>query len=198
MTNVKLARRIKYVSLLFGAFTISFLLGIFFVLPFFDKKTNIELVSPKDEGIVRLGEEIWWNTSWSYRKEIIINHSKVAEDLVNFTVFVDIVSDDFVGHVQSDGDDFVFTNVSGFKLSHEIEFFDYDNGSLVAWVKVPFLSSDVDTVLYLYYGNPDCGSQQDVVGTWSGNGFRGVYHLGEGWSTASGHFKDSSGNNQHG
>ncbi|MDH7506714.1 MAG: hypothetical protein QHH15_02860, partial [Candidatus Thermoplasmatota archaeon] len=60
----------------------------------------------------------WYNINWNYRKAITINHNMVQEDLTNFTVFVDIVSGDFVGHVQSDGDDFVFTNVSGFKLSH--------------------------------------------------------------------------------
>jgi len=62
-------------------------------------------------------------------------------------------------------------------LAHEIEF--YDSGDLVAWVNVTSLSSSVDTVLYLYYGNVSCGSQENVAGVWD-SGYRMVQHLHQG------------------
>jgi len=36
--------------------------------------------SPLDAG------DPWWDMSWQYRKEITVNHSKVAADLTNFPV----------------------------------------------------------------------------------------------------------------
>ena len=56
-------------------------------------------------------------------------------------------------HARDDGGDIYFTSSGGStKLSHEIEKFDSSTGNLVAWVKVPNLSSSTDTILYMYYG----------------------------------------------
>jgi len=123
----------------------------------------------------------WWNPDWIYRKEIIINHSKVDEDLSNFPVLVSISSDDNLSNpdqCQIDGDDIVFTDDNGIKLSHEIEFFDNSSGELVAWVKIPSLSSNMNTSLYMYYGNPSCTNQEEISNTWNSN-FVLVQHLDE-------------------
>jgi hypothetical protein len=64
-------------------------------------------------------------------------------------------------------------------------------------VNITHLSSTSDTILYLYYGNSTCSSQQNVAGTWN-NGFKAVYHLKESWSTTTGYFKDSTTNHQDG
>jgi hypothetical protein len=160
-----------------------------------DKTVNAEftLFSPS-------GPDDWWNMSWLYRKEIIIDHTKVAENLVNFPIYIDIVNGDLIGHAQSDGDDFVFTTdetPTPTKLSHEIESYDSATGHLIAWVNIPSLSSTIDTSIYMYYGNPDASNQQQVETTWN-NGFKAVYHLKESWSTTTGHFKDSTINNYDG
>ena len=126
----------------------------------------------------------WWNRSWAFSKQITINHTKVADDLTNFPVLISISSDaDLAAHAQPDGDDLVFvdkTNTTQF--AHEIESYNSVTGQLVAWVNVPFVSSSQDTILYMYYGNPSCNNQENVVGTWDVN-YLTVHHMvGATWS----------------
>ena len=122
----------------------------------------------------------WWNFSFSYRKEIIIDHTKVAANLTNFPVLLNLSADaSLVAHAQSDGDDIVFMNyASGTKLNHEIELYNSSTGQLIVWVNVPYLSRTQDTVLYLYYGNDACGNQENSAETW-GSHYRMVQHLSE-------------------
>jgi hypothetical protein len=126
----------------------------------------------------------WWNHNWAFSKQITINHTKVADDLTNFPVLISISSDaDLAAHAQPDGDDLVFvdkTNTTQF--AHEIESYNSVTGQLVAWVNVPFVSSSQDTILYMYYGNPSCNNQENVVGTWDVN-YLTVHHMvGATWS----------------
>jgi len=136
----------------------------------------------------------WWNPSWKYRKNIVIYSHKIDTTLSNFPVLVNISSDGDLSNsskCQVDGDDIVFTDVNGIKLSHEIEFFDDSTGELAAWVKVPSLSSTANTILLMYYGNPGCSSQQDVSGVWDSS-FLIVQHLNE---TSGVHFDSTSNGN---
>jgi PKD repeat protein len=80
--------------------------------------------------------------------------------------------------VQNDGDDIVFTDNQGIKLNHEIESYDSDTGLLIAWVNITSLNSISDTVLWIYYSNPLCYSQQNKAGTWDSN-YVAVWHFGE-------------------
>jgi|GEM_PF-5249166 len=123
-------------------------------------------------------EESWWNENWNYRKKITIDHTKVISQLQNFPVLIDSTSSDYITHVQQDGDDFVFTTNAGVKLNHEIESYDSTSGKLVGWVNVTSLSSTEDTIIWLYYGNPNCSNQQNTIGTWDSN-YEGVWHLKE-------------------
>ena len=117
---------------------------------------------------------------WMYRKKITINHTQVTGDLVNFPVVVSNIDSDIRDHAQSDGDDILFMDGVGVanKLYHEIEMFDGSSGELVVWVKVPSLSSSVDTVFYLYYGNPSCSSQQFPEKVWDNN-FKARYSMSD-------------------
>jgi len=108
----------------------------------------------------------WWNYSWQYRKNITIDHTKVAADLIDFPVLVDVTDSDLVSKAQGDGDDIVFADFSGNKLDHEVELYDGGTGHLVAWVRVPTLSSTTDTVIYMYYGNPTTSNQENPGGVW--------------------------------
>jgi len=94
------------------------------------------------------------------------------------------------------------TNASGFdiiftsdaagvtKLDHEIESYAPTTGAVNFWVRVPTVSTTVDTVIYLWYGNAAITtSQENVTGVWDAN-FKGVWHLGNG-TTLSG--ADSTG-----
>ena len=121
-------------------------------------------------------EQPWWNHQWSYRKQILINHTKVSGNLTNFPVLIQIVSSDLANHSQKNGYDFVFVNETGYKLNHEIESYDSVNGVLLAWVNVTSLNNNKDTILWLYYGNPKCSDQQDIEDTWDGS-YYAVWHL---------------------
>ncbi|HUS99607.1 MAG TPA: hypothetical protein VMY59_04725, partial [Candidatus Thermoplasmatota archaeon] len=71
----------------------------------------------------------WWNSNWSYRKKITIDHTKVIANLTNFPVLISLPSDaDLAAHTQDDGDDLVFISTTGVKLNHEIEYFNDSTG----------------------------------------------------------------------
>jgi uncharacterized repeat protein (TIGR02543 family) len=120
----------------------------------------------------------WWNSSWQYRKQIIIDHTKVTGTLTNFSLLIEIFDSDLSSKAQPDGDDIVFTDANNVKLDHQIELYDNTTGHLIVWVRVPQLSSTADTILYLYYGNLACGSQQNPAGVWDTN-YKLILHLNE-------------------
>jgi hypothetical protein len=121
--------------------------------------------------------DTWFDSLWGFRKKITIDHTKVSADLTNFPVLISVTDTD-LAEAQADGDDFIFTDSTNARLSHEIESWTDDSGILTAWVRVPALSSTTDTVLYLYYGNADCSSQEDVAGVWDTD-YASVYHMND-------------------
>jgi len=135
----------------------------------------------------------WWNSSFTYRKKLTIDHNKIETDLTNYPILASIIDSNFTTKVQTDGDDFVFTNSTGTKLNHEIDLFNVSNGELVAWVNVTSLSSSIDTEIYLYYGNSSCSSQQNIAGTWHSD-YKAVWHFNQ----TSGSYLDSTSNNNDG
>jgi len=135
----------------------------------------------------------WWNYQWRYRKTIIIDHERVAEDLINFPILISITDADLALKAQNNGYDIVFTDAHENKLDHEIEYFDRAMGKLVAWVSLPTLSSTSDTIIYMYYGNPMASNQENASGVWDSN-FLAVHHLSE----TSGTHYDSTANNNDG
>ncbi|MCK4693258.1 MAG: DUF2341 domain-containing protein, partial [Anaerolineales bacterium] len=159
----------------------------------------------------------WKDSSWPYRKRIIIDGDQVSgsSTLTNFPVLISIAPDtdndlkhtSYDGHVgKIDGTDIFFTNDEGdgwqtgeFSLHHEIEKYDPETGELVAWVEVPDISPYADTTLYMYYGNAGASDQQNVSGTWDAN-YAGVWHLPEdaAGTTALDLYEDSTSNANHG
>jgi autotransporter-associated beta strand protein len=122
----------------------------------------------------------WYNSSWSYRKTITIDHTKVTGGpLASFPVLINLSSDaDLAAHALSNGNDILFTQSDGTtKINHEVDGYTSSNGALVAWVQVPSVSSAADTVIYLYFGNSGASNQQNATGVWDTN-YTGVYHLG--------------------
>jgi hypothetical protein len=120
----------------------------------------------------------WWNLQWMYRKKITINHTKVTNTLVDFPLLIHITDPDLASKAQTNGYDFVFTNKTGIKLNHEIEYYNSATGELVSWVKMPVLSSSQDTIVYLYYGNQNCSNQENIENTWDSN-YLAVQHFDE-------------------
>jgi hypothetical protein len=154
--------------------------GVYWTREVFSFKTQpIMFFDPFDEG-------------WSYRKKITIDHDLVDGDLFDFPVLVSVVDDDLENKAQSDGDDILFMDGSGVanRLFHEIELYDDSDGELVAWVKTPEIDKDVDTVLYMYYGNTFCDSQEYPDLVWDDD-FIHVWHLGNSLIDSAG-FDDGS------
>ena len=139
----------------------------------------------------------WYNASWQYRKAILVDHTKVVGDLVDFPVLVSSSGDtDLAAHARPDGFDILFTDEDGTtKLSHQREAYD-GAGNLVAWVKLPLLPTGVDKLLFIYYGNPSSADQQSVNATWT-NGYQAVWHLSEA-SGAGAYIRNSALANYHG
>jgi hypothetical protein len=66
---------------------------------------------------------------------------------------------------------------------------------LVAWVRIPTLKYNEDTIIYLYYGNSLIStSQENVTGVWT-NGYLGVWHLKEDPSGTAPQMQDSTSTN---
>jgi hypothetical protein len=145
-------------------------------------------------------KKAWYNSSWQYRKAITILGSQVSgpNDLANFPVLISLTDSDLASDAQDDGDDILFTaSDKKTKLSHEIEAFDGLTGQLYAWVKIPKLFTNNNTLIYMYYGNPSAASQQDAVNVWESN-YVGVWHLKENPTGTAPQMKDSTSNAHHG
>ncbi|MGD9395580.1 MAG: DUF2341 domain-containing protein, partial [Candidatus Thorarchaeota archaeon] len=142
-----------------------------------DSWIRTQYINQRNPGLfLTVSEE---NVNFQYMKDITIDHNKVASDLKDFPVLIDIYDSDLRTNVQPDGDDIMFTS-NGRSLSHEIEIFDQQYNSthahLVAWVQAD-LSSVSDTVITMYYSNPAMGNQECPEEVWH-NQYQGVWHLG--------------------
>ena len=131
------------------------------------------------DGCAGVGCSGWYSVggTWTDRKQIVIQGSEITGGPhTNFPVMVRLINDaDLVSKALSNGDDILFTNNDAtVKLDHEIEF--YADGTLIAWVEVPSITSGTDIAICMYYGNSSSGPQENVVGTWNSN-YQAVYHL---------------------
>ena len=120
----------------------------------------------------------WFNTAWDFRKEIVLDHNKVAANQTNFPVLVSLGADaNLQAHALANGNDILFTAADGVtKLDHQIERYSSVNGQLVAWVRIPALSAATDTTIYMYYGDAAAANQQNATAVWDANTVA-VYHL---------------------
>lgn len=161
----------KNINIIFGA--VIFLAFLFAVQYF--------LFSPSEVSAA------WYATGglWTGRKTIDINHMKVSSTtgITNFPMVFSVTDLDLRstgnggGVGQTDGGDILFTASDGStKLSHEIEKYTPATGELVAWVKIPFLSSTSTTRIYIYYGDDDVANQFDTTNVWDTN-FKAVWHM---------------------
>ncbi|MEJ2363923.1 MAG: DUF2341 domain-containing protein, partial [Deltaproteobacteria bacterium] len=131
--------------------------------------------------------------NFSYYRSITIDHTLVGTDNSGslpdgtppnkgFPVLISLSGDWLKrssGKIQSDyGYDITFRDSDGQTgLYHEIEKYDGDAGTLVAWVRIDSLSKSTDKTIYMYYGNScnisPTGNPDEV---WDDN-YVGVWHL---------------------
>jgi RHS repeat-associated protein len=127
------------------------------------------------------------SSGFGYQRVIVIDHTKVPNtDQANFSFLFNTADSAFAniangGKVTSpNGYDIMFsTDPNGAtRLDEELEQYNPTTGQVVAWIRIPTLSHSADTVLYMFYGNPNItASQQNPTGVWDSN-YTGVYHLG--------------------
>ncbi len=143
-----------------------------------------------------------WLSDYSYRKEITIDAAMVSGtvNLTNYPLLVNLTENDLKsvfngGLVFSDnGWDIRFTSDDGTTLlDHELELYTETTGELAAWVRIPSLSSSIDTKIYLYYGNQMALSDPSTSNTWNTN-FRGVWHSSDNVEDASQFSNDGTNN----
>jgi hypothetical protein len=120
---------------------------------------------------------------FNFYKIITIDHTKISgtSTFLNFPVLIYLNDTDLRFDVQSDGDDIAFAKDFQW-LSHEIELFNqtFNNthAQLIAWVRIPFLRTNLDTNITMYYGNSSMLSRQNPSKVWDAN-FKGIWHLNQ-------------------
>jgi hypothetical protein len=120
--------------------------------------------------------------NWQYAKNLTIDATQVAGDLIDFPVFISLFDQDLHDHVaQTNGNDIAFY-IGTEQLDHELERFNQTynatHAELVAWVRVPSLSSGTDTTVRMFFGNTTVGPQANSTGVWQAT-YSGVWHLDE-------------------
>ena len=120
----------------------------------------------------------WLRSQWMYRKPITVPAAQIGSDLTDFPLLVSLTNDtDLAAHAREDGADVFFTAEDGTTiLDHEIE--SWSNGTLVAWVRVPLVSSAADTRIHMVYGNPAASGLDNPTGVWNAD-YMAVWHLDE-------------------
>jgi len=92
----------------------------------------------------------WWNASWQYSREVVINNPNSL--LIDYAVKVMIPFYFDYGNASDTGADIRFTRQDNSTLlNHWIEEWDNASDSTV-WVKIPTLAAITNTI-FLYYGN---------------------------------------------
>ena len=146
---------------------------------------------------------------WKYRAKMTIDKTKVASDQTDFPVLL------AVGNIPTDaldadggkpalngGGDLVFTSdaAGATRLACDVQEFVIDNNPASAtaevWVKVPSVSSSVNTEFYMWWGKaaetqPARNASFGMEATWDSN-YKSVYHLTEGWTTTANAYKDAT------
>jgi len=135
--------------------------------------TTIIVINPTEDITVK-GASV---ADFLYNKAITIDKDQVLADIDNFIFCLNLSSDaDLASDALDTGYDIAFFNATNVQLPHEIEYFNGDTGRLVAWINITSgVSSSVDTVIDMYYGDSDIGgSAEDRQAVWSG--YDSVFH----------------------
>jgi len=127
-----------------------------------------------------------WLTGYCYRRSITIDNTQVSgtSDLTNFPVLISISNNDLRsiandGNVEdANGYDIRVTDNTHTALDIQIENYTASSGEYQAWVRIPTLDYNDNTVLYIYYGNSSANTDPSVATVWDAN-FAAVWHMNE-------------------
>ncbi len=112
----------------------------------------------------------WADANYNHKKQITIDKDKVAGDETDFPILISITDADLTG-CRADGYDIKFYNAAeDTQLKHERQRWNNGTGELIAWVKIPSLSSITDTIIYMYYEYAaEAIDQADPENVWDSN-----------------------------
>lgn len=127
---------------------------------------------------VRAHNPTWWDYDWDQRLELTINHTLVDDTLTDFPVLVYIDENQINwGDVQNNLDDIRFTDDYLNELDFEIDSFIL-NWEAWFWVRLPEISSSLDTYFFMYFDNKFCDSGENAEAVWD-SGFVMVQHMND-------------------
>ena len=109
----------------------------------------------------------WADANYQHKKEITIDHTLVEGDETDFPVLIKITDGDLTGCLANGHDIKFYESTETIQLKHERVEWNNATGYLIAYVKIPSLSSTVDTTIYMYYEyNAEGGDQADPTNVW--------------------------------
>jgi hypothetical protein len=129
----------------------------------------------------------WYNEAWEYRVKITVDAAKVAANVTDFPVYVDLsnLPSGFHSNVnQTDARDIRVTTADAeTEVPREVVFYDAATDTGELHFKAPSLSSSTDTDFYIYYGNtaatePATNATYGRNNVWS-NSYAAVWHMSE-------------------
>jgi biopolymer transport protein ExbB len=141
----------------------------------------------------------WWQSDWSYRKQITIDTSpkggNIAQSAGRVPLLIRLHSGNFhFGDAQDNGNDIRFVaSDDKTPLAFHIESFDPLLGVATIWVDVPQFPASATKDIWLYYGNKKATPGGDAAATFDSN-YTLVYHFDDA-SGAPAHDKTAYANN---
>jgi hypothetical protein len=115
---------------------------------------------------------------WAHSMKITIPASQIDAPLTNFPVTVYLTGSNFnFAQAKSDGADIVFTDINLNPLKFERQEHSNVLSMGLYHVKIPVVSDFVDTLFYMWYGNPSATDSQDKVNVWDSN-HKAILHMG--------------------
>lgn len=147
-----------------------------------------------------------YGNGYTYRRSVTVDNTKVSgsSDHSSFPMLFSgtysyLATTGNGGKLET-GYDFIFTSDANGSttLSYEIEEHDTSTGEVIIWVKIPTLSHDSDTTIYLFYGNSGVStSQESITDVWDSN-YVAVYHCNNTPTGSAGDVVDSTSNSNDG
>ena len=116
--------------------------------------------------------------NFKYKENITLDYTKFSSSFYNYPLMLNIVDNNLKTYAKSDGSDIAFFGTDYSLLSYSMISYFSSTGSLNAWVNIPYVSSSVDTVFYMAYGNQSLNSYQNETAVWNSNYYT-VLHLNE-------------------
>ena len=115
----------------------------------------------------------WWNEDWDYRKKLVLdttaNGVSIDSPLLNPKILVRLHLGNFVyfTDINAQGSDLRFIHSDDVTpLDYVIESIDTVAGIANIWVELPDLIHNQETIIYMYYGNANARSAENIDQFW--------------------------------